>query len=148
MGLQELKKRYINLAEMLPCAFFDLNITGNFIYINKKAKVLLGEEEGLLGAKLAEKVSKKHLFRLLTIFKEAVKKGCDKGEIEIKAVEGEQRVALEVVAVKGEEGVTGFHCYVKKGEVKEAPLSRVGDEIALALASARAALDVADKKKK
>jgi PAS domain S-box-containing protein len=147
MELQELEKKYTTLAEALTCAFFELNLKGKLIYINKEAKAMLGHEEGLLGKRFAEKVPKRQLYRLLEIFNEAVKRGTETGEIELKARERDYSVILVVRAVKSGEGVTGFQCFVKEGDLKKELLSPEEQRKASALLTARIALDDASKEK-
>ncbi len=139
MGLRDIRDNYINLAEGLPCAFLDLNGRGRVVYINKRAKSLLGRGDRVLGKRLADVVSRSHLFQLLSIFKGAVREGSKSGEIMIKSVEGGRTVGVRVVALKAEGTVTGFQCYVREGRLK-GNLTEKGNVIT-ALASARLAMN-------
>jgi PAS domain-containing protein len=138
MGSREIRDAYINMAEGLPWAFLDLNGRGKVVYINKRAESLLGRGKGAIGMKLAEVVSRRHLFQLLSIFSEAVREGSVTGEIEIKSVEGGKTVGLRVVAVKAGGSVTGFQCHLRRCGLKE---FNEGNKVFTALASARIAMN-------
>jgi PAS domain S-box-containing protein len=143
MKVWELEKRYLGLAEDLPCAVFDLDRRGNFVYINREARSLLGQREELLGKKFAEKVSKRHLYELLKLFRGAIKTGKKKGRINLEAGEQYSQVDLEVRAVRVKGDIIGFQCLAQRRWERANLLAALIYELATALTIAKGALELA-----
>lgn len=110
----EIEKRYTALADSLPYPVFDLDSRGNFVFINKEARGLLGWREELVGRKFAEKVSRKDFYVLLKLFREAKRMGNFKARINLAgAGQGCRRINLEVRAVNAGGKLMGFQCLVR-----------------------------------
>lgn len=115
---KESEARYRALIECFPGTFFELDSKGNFVLTNRGARELLGWcEEVLMGKRLARRVPREQLYKLLVIFKQAVNEGKGMGSIELK---GEDAVPLpvnmSVVPIRKNREIMGFQCLIDSPE--------------------------------
>lgn len=123
------RRRYSALIECFPGAFFELDSKGDFILTNKGARKLLGWcEEVVLRKRLAKKVPKEELYKLLVIFNQAVRKGRGRGCVELVREDAETiPVNLSVVPVREKGKITGFQCLIDStGPIKQDPRLSIG----------------------
>lgn len=140
------KRQFSALIECFPGVFFELDSRGDFVLTNEGARELLGLcEEVILGKRLAKRVPKSDLYKLLVIFNQAAREGRGTGNLWlIKDGAESVPVSMTVLPVREQERITGFQCIMQTTNPElEALIYPLCYELTSALTIAKGTLELA-----